>query len=124
MAKFPSSEHLKSKRVLEKVYNEGALLKKYPFRLKYLKHAVNEGSGVQIVISIPKRYIKTAVERNRLRRKIKEIYRLNKRPILDKVKDQNEGLALFLIYTSKEKEPFAALDKKLKELLITLEKNI
>ena len=114
MAKFPKSERIKSKIVIDNVFKEGQLIKKYPFRLKYIE--TNE-SKTQILISVPKRNIKSAVKRNRVRRQLKEIYRLNKTALLVNLAKGELNLALFLIYTGKENEDFRFLEDKLKLVL-------
>lgn len=124
MNSFPSTERIKSKLVLEKVYNEGLVLKSYPLKIKYLELDFKVGSNLQIVISVPKRIVKKAIARNRIRRQLKEIYRMNKAALLAHYSDQKQGLALFLIYTGKEKYSFEHLEKKLKELISKLEENL
>lgn len=124
MATFKSSERLKSKLVLEQVYETGTLVKAYPLKLKYLELDLIKGGAVQIVISIPKRIVKNATDRNRIRRQLNEIYRANKDTLIQIYEQKQKTLALFLIYTSKEKQTFDHLEKKLKELISKLEKNL
>lgn len=121
MTKFPKSERIKSKIVIDKVFKEGDLIKKYPFRLKY---TTSENKKTQILFSVPKRNIKSAVKRNRIRRQIKEIYRLNRTDLLQKIESKEMNLALFLIYTGKENEDFHFLQSKLKVVLKELEDKI
>lgn len=71
----------------------------------------------QIVISVPKRRAKRAVDRNRLRRQIKEAYRLSKAPLVEQLKALDKQVVLFLIYTGKEKEEYSFIAKKLSVLL-------
>ncbi len=124
MAKFPSNERIKSKLILEQVYNEGTLIKAYPLKIKFLEVEELTENTVQIVISIPKRIIKKATARNRIRRQLKEIYRLNKTQLIEKYQTKNKGLALFLIYTGKESPTFDHLENKLKELISKLEQDL
>jgi ribonuclease P protein component len=124
MKTFSSEERIKSRKLLEKLYQEGEQIKNFPYRLKYLKVAFDSGAQVQIVVSIPKRNVKKAVKRNRLRRQIKEVYRLNKADLLSQFKDKEKGLALFLIYTGKENQQYEYLESKLKELLEKLQKTL
>lgn len=124
MAKFPSNERIKSKLILEQVYNEGALIKAYPLKIKFLEIDALTDHTVQIVISIPKRIIKKATARNRIRRQLKEIYRLNKTQLVENYQTKNKGLALFLIYTGKESPTFGHLENKLKELISKLEQDL
>lgn len=124
MPTFPASERIKSKKLLDKVYQEGELIKHYPYRLKYLITTPDVDSNVQIVVSVPKRNVKLAVRRNRLKRQIKEAYRLNKKDLLSQFEEKEQGLALFLIYTGKEDQNFQLLEKKLKELLKKLQEKL
>ena len=121
---FAKAEHLKSKKVMEDVFENGKTLKKFPFVLKYMKCDFEKGASVQIVISVPKRKIKKATGRNRVRRQIKEVYRLNKKELLEIVNQQGENLALFLIYTGEEKVEYTFIDSKLKLLLQDLNKQL
>jgi ribonuclease P protein component len=68
--------------------------------------------------------VKKAVRRNRIRRQLKEIYRLNNTPLKMALSNQTTGLALFLIYTGEEKVEFALLETKLKLLLLELTTHI
>ena len=124
MAIFPKSERIQSKIVLEKVYNEGSTIKKFPYRLKYMEMDFENQAQVQIVISVPKRLVKKAVNRNRIRRQIKEAYRLNKSSLLSFCDKKSNGLALFLIYTGKENQSFEYLEDKLKVVLKELESKL
>lgn len=124
MNKFSKSERIKSRIVLEKVYNQGEMIKVYPFRLKFLKSGTEDLGNAKIVVSVPKRLVKRASKRNRIRRQIKEIYRLNKSDLLSLLVDKSQGLALFLIFTGKETVTFEVLEEKLKKLLEELKHKI
>lgn len=121
---FPKSEHLKSKKVMEEVFSSGSSIKKFPFLLKFIRTNFEAGANVQIVISIPKRKVKKATTRNRLRRQIKEAYRLNKEELLSLISKQKQDLALFLIYTGEEKVKYEFLESRIKVILQDLIKQI
>ena len=70
-------EKLKSRKQIEKLFVEGDSLKEYPFRLKYLKVG-DVDNAVKIAFSVPKRNFKLAVDRNRIKRLLRESYRKNK----------------------------------------------
>src|ERR1700761_3183650 len=76
--KFPAAERLKSKKVIEELFKKGSSVYLYPFRLIYSTTPVEPQQYPQILVSVPKRNFKKAVDRNRLRRQIKEAWRLNK----------------------------------------------
>ena len=76
-------ERLKSKKLIGKLFEEGKSIKKYPFRLIYLIQDKNSFKiKTQASFSVPKRNFKKAVDRNRIKRLIKEAYRLEQRKIL------------------------------------------
>lgn len=118
---FPKSERLTSKTSIDDLYLNGIEIKKYPFLLKYKAEVLNTFSNPKIAIVVPKKKAKLATDRNRLRRQIKEVYRLNKAALFDLCLVKKIDLALFLIYTGKEKESFEIIEKKLKVLLQELQ---
>jgi ribonuclease P protein component len=123
---FPKAEKLCSKRIIEAIYEKGYKLKQYPFMLHYIEvdAATNMAFPVQIATAVPKRRIKLAVKRNRIRRQLREAYRLNKQQLIAEVLRQEKKMALFLVYIGKEKEPYDFIEKKLKLLLNTLTEQI
>ena len=117
---FTKDERLCSKIVIEEIFKKGKKLKSFPFVVTYLgipSEKCGWESQVKIVISVPKRKIKLAVKRNRLKRQIKEAYRLNKGSFYRELKEKNINLALFLIYIGKEKENYSFIEQKIKVLL-------
>ena len=65
-------ERLKSKKLIGKLFEEGKSIKKYPFRLVYLIQDKNSLLKNQASFSVPKRNFKKAVDRNRIKRLMKE----------------------------------------------------
>ena len=122
---FPKAEKLCSKTLIESIYNHGQKLKLYPFVVNYLyvEDNVKMPFPLQILISVPKRKIKLAVKRNRLKRQIREAYRLNKQPLIDHIMGQDQKMALFLVYIGKENESYSFIEKKLILLLKTLKED-
>ncbi len=123
---FSKAEKLSSKKLITAIYEQGNKLKEYPFILNYIEVPVgyDVASPVQIVVAVPKRRFKLAVKRNRLRRQIKEAYRLHKLPFIESVKAGEKKVALFLIYIGKEKESHLLMEKKIKVLLKRLEEKL
>lgn len=124
MPTFSKDERLCSKIVIEKVYNEGKTLKRYPFLLKFMEHTFDDGEPLKIVFTVPKRRIKSAVKRNRVKRQIREVYRLQKEELKRELKSSNKSLALFLIYTGESKSDFNLLKNKMGQLLAELKKEL
>jgi ribonuclease P protein component len=78
--KFPKAEKLTGKKKIEELFQNGSSIFLHPFLVKYLPA---EEEVHRILISVPKKKFKRAVDRNLLKRRIREAYRLNKYMIYD-----------------------------------------
>ncbi|MBK9591818.1 MAG: ribonuclease P protein component [Crocinitomicaceae bacterium] len=114
---FRKSERLCSRTVIDEIFSKGKELRKFPYLLKYIYSTEEAVNPVQIVVSVPKKRAKSAVDRNRLRRQIKEAYRLNKDELQLYFQNNKCSIVIFLIYTGKEKEVYTLLEEKLKVIL-------
>ncbi|HRN37590.1 MAG: ribonuclease P protein component [Flavobacteriales bacterium] len=75
---FRKHERLTGRVVLKQVATTGKSLKSHPFRLQGLLMPLDTASPAQVAFSVPKRLVRSAVQRNRIRRHMREAYRLNK----------------------------------------------
>ena len=107
---FHKTERLKSKIIFDELIASGSTVKKHPFILIWKKLNVDESFTIRIAFSVSKKRFPLAVDRNEIKRKIRELYRLKKSDIYSKL---NNNYAVLLIYTSKEKIKKDLLDKKL-----------
>lgn len=124
---FTKQERLKSRKRIGEIFEKGQKIKKYPFVLSYIVEDTFDEEvkyPSQIVISVPKRIIRFANKRNRLKRQIKEAYRLNKKEFYHQLNAKHKKVALFLIYTGKEKIDYQSIEKKLVLLLNQLSEKL
>lgn len=116
---FPREERLRSKKLITELFSKGSSFNLYPLRFVYVKHPQLETTAPQILVSVSKKYFKKAVDRNRLKRQMREAYRLNK------AKLNPNGVfnlrVLGIIYIGKEKNSF---DLILKKLNLGLERSV
>jgi len=113
---FPKTERLHGKKITEELFSEGSYFYLYPYKVIYLYRADLENT--QVLFTVPKRKFKTAVSRNRLKRQMKEAYRLNKQIIHDR------NYLLAFIYTPDKKQNKDLIHRRVKkslEKLISLE---
>jgi len=121
--RLPKSERLYADKLIKELFNEGSSFFLYPFKvLFYVKGEVEKGT-VQVLFSVSKKKIKKAVGRNLVRRRIKEVYRLNKSLLgLD-----GKQISIGLVYVSSDLMEFADLQPKmisiLKKLSLLLSQN-
>jgi ribonuclease P protein component len=121
--RLPKSERLHADKLIKELFNEGSSFFLYPFKvLFYVKGEVEKGT-VQVLFSVSKKKIKKAVGRNLVRRRIKEVYRLNKSLLsLD-----GKQISIGLVYVSSDLMEFADLQPKmitiLKKLSLLLSQN-
>ena len=83
-----------------------------------------ESVPVRVMVSVPKKRFKHAVDRNRIKRLIREVYRLNKQEIIDYALGQNLKLYISFQYVSNEVEKYELLEKKMKNALRKLIQNL
>jgi ribonuclease P protein component len=110
---FPKEEHLCRKKLIDELFSgRGSSFGVYPLRLIWLKAEQPTTAPPQVLISVSKRTFKRAVDRNYLKRLIREAYRLNKYQLLE-AEGGHPVSVLGLLYTGKEKKPLAFIEKKL-----------
>ncbi|WP_242134137.1 ribonuclease P protein component [Aestuariivivens marinum] len=110
---FPKREKLKSKKLIEQLFSEGKSVTAFPLRLIYLKTPLNYDVKAQTGVSVSKRHFKRAVDRNRIKRLMREAYRLNKAYYFNNITAQ---YAFMILYIGKEKPKFIDVDSKTKLL--------
>ncbi|WP_026775589.1 ribonuclease P protein component [Polaribacter sp. Hel_I_88] len=107
-------ERLKSRKLIEKLYKEGNSVKAFPLRMMYLKTTHTSDFPAQIGVSVPKRNFKKAPDRNRLKRLMRETYRLQKAIVYDNL---NEPYVFMISYLGRDKWSYEDLHAKMEKLL-------
>ena len=118
MNTFKKEERLCSKKFVDLLFKNGSSFLLYPFRLTYLPFVPDPGESrpfpVQVVINVAKKRYKRAVDRNLIKRRIREVYRLQKANLLYRpLKQHEKNLLLSVQFVGKTKYPSAFLAKKL-----------
>ena len=106
-------DKLKSKKLIERLFNEGKAINAYPLKLIYLQTEFEDNSVLKTGVSVSKRLHKTAVARNRIRRLLREVYRLNK-PLY--FNNSSASYAFMILYLSKDGTTFDKINKSMKLL--------
>ena len=119
MFTFKKEERLSSRRVIGELFKSGKALNSGIYRVVWLPLDVQNAFPAQVVISVPKRSFKKAVDRNRIKRLIKEAYRKHKNALYDTLNGKQKKIAFIIAYTAKEELPYAEIESK---LIITLQR--
>ncbi|RAJ17854.1 ribonuclease P protein component [Olleya aquimaris] len=107
---FNKKEKLKSQKAIEQLFAEGKSVSAYPLRMVYIKN----NDTLKVGVSVSKRHFKKAVDRIRVKRLLREAYRLNKTMLID---NNIDHYTLMILYISKDMPDFQLVDAKMKTLL-------
>ncbi len=115
---FPLKEHLKSKRSIEKLYAQGASVTSYPLRAVFLEQD-NESQEVTaaILINVAKKRFRHAVDRNLVKRRIREAYRTSKHQLIEALESRGKKIAIAILYIDTKHNSTAFIKKKMEKLL-------
>lgn len=115
-------ERLKSRKVIEELFNEGKGFASGSIRVNYL--FTENGPGLQFGAGASTRNFKKSVDRNRIKRRLREAWRLQKLPLSELLVQQNRSLAVFFIYTGKEVPEYKTVYDATTKAISKLEKII
>ena len=126
MYTYKKSERLCNKKLTENLYKNGKSISEDFFRIVYL-NIENQDAILRSQIIVPKRNIAKAVDRNLIKRQIRESYRKNKHIIIDFLKKHNKSLNFAIIFQESSVKKTILVEEKIKEifnrLVITIWKN-
>jgi ribonuclease P protein component len=112
---YNRQEKLKSRKLAEQLFAKGKTINQFPVKLFYL--VTETDFPVKAGVGATKRNFKKAVDRNRVKRLLREAYRLNKQPLHDFLTSQGKQVCLFFLLTDKTIPSFDLLMQKMPLLL-------
>lgn len=115
---LPKAERISSCLTIEQLVNSRKAVYKYPVKCYYAVNQQSDALAVnRMAVSVPKRLFKHAVDRNRVKRLIREAYRLNKNRCLQPLADSGCQADMLFLFMGKELPQFAQIELVIKELL-------
>lgn len=119
---FKKEERLTGKKIIDKLFSEGDSFLSFPLKVVFLETSLTSKYPVQAAFSVGKRNFKLAVHRNKIKRKMREAYRLNKFQLYNILEDKQ--VAVFFIFIGKETPEYkhvnSAMEKGIKKLMAKL----
>jgi ribonuclease P protein component len=124
MFEFPKNQKLCNDKSIERLFENGKSLSEKPFRIIYNIDNNNEDVFVKALIVVPKKRVRLASDRNVIKRRIKEAYRLQKIELEKYLKSKNHQLNLAIIYQKHEILDYKLIEEKIKLLLSRLKEEL
>lgn len=115
---FPLKEHLKSKKTIEKLYAEGTSVTAYPLRAVFIQQNWEEQDvTASVLISVAKKRFRHAVDRNLVKRRIREAYRTSKHQLTEVLENNDKRIAVAILYIDTRHNSTAFIKRKMEKLL-------
>lgn len=121
MFTFNKKERLKKRKEIDALFNSGKKLKENPVVLFWNERLEDDDIPFKMAFSVSQKLVKSAVNRNRIKRQMREIYRLHKNDFFEALQNGPKKYAGMLIYTSTVMPEYANLKEK---IILILERYI
>jgi ribonuclease P protein component len=120
---FSKAERLKSRKQIDHLFAGGKAFSVFPVRVIY-NFTAAENAGLQAGVTASKKHFKRAVDRNRIKRLLREAYRLQKEELYLQAKEAGKAGAVFFIYTDKTIADFETIKTAMAKCLQRLSKGL
>lgn len=115
------NQKLKSRKAIAQLFIEGQSVKSFPIKMIYLPIDKEEISETKVAFSVPKRNFKLAVDRNRVKRLLREAYRLHQYEFFD---GNNQNYHIMFIYMSNKMPTYLEVESKLNKLFLKFKSSL
>ena len=112
-------ERICSKKLINELFTgNGRSMTAFPLRVVFMKRTiVDDQPRAAMLVSVPKRYFKHAVDRNRVKRQVREAFRRNKSIITQNLTDDHDAVAMAFVWLTNEKFPSSEVENRMVRLL-------
>ena len=112
-------ERICSKKLINELCTgNGRSMTAFPLRVVFMKRTiVDDQPRAAMLVSVPKRYFKHAVDRNRVKRQVREAFRRNKSIITQNLTDDHDAVAMAFVWLTNEKYPSSEVENRMVRLL-------
>lgn len=118
-------ERLKSNQAIQKLLKSGKTVSSFPLKIYWdISEDLQQQLPVRMAVGISKRKIRRAVDRNLLKRHLRESYRLNKHILYDPLQNKGLNAVLIILFLADESLSFEVMDPKIRDLLRRIANNL
>ena len=117
MQTLTKAERLRSRKTISLLFEKGKSITMHPLKMLWMQTPNKEGSILQFTVAVPKKNFKRAVDRNRLKRQMREAMRKNKLSVKNFLAEKDKPCALILVFTGKETAPYKEIEDKIVVIL-------
>jgi ribonuclease P protein component len=110
---LPKAERLRSRKTIAQLFSKGNAISAAPIRMVWIQAGNADNSVFQFGVSVPKKNFKRAVDRNRLKRQMREVVRKNKLLVKNILTEKNKPCAMMFVFTGKEKAEFKEIESQI-----------
>ena len=121
---FNKFEKLKSRKQIELLFAQGKSISSFPVKVFYLPVEHTPEHPVQVGVGVSARNFKKAVDRNTIKRRMREAYRLHKLPLHEHLIAKQKSVAVFILWIDKQLPTTAALQDLMPGVLEKLIKQL
>jgi len=108
---FKKEERLSRKKLIDELFDSGSSFYLSPLKVLILEKDFESNSPAQVLITVSSKTFSKAVDRNKIKRLIRESYRLNKHLLYDELKKKDKKILVGFLYSSKKIESFSLIEE-------------
>ena len=110
-------ERITGKNKIDNLFTNGKSFLKYPLKIVYIECESDSEYPASILISVPKKRLKLAFKRNKIKRLIREAYRLNKNTIVNDLLCSEKQINIAFVYVKDDLTNYETIERSMRKVL-------
>lgn len=118
-------ERLRSNLAIQELLKQGKSVYSFPLKIYWdFAPDLHQKYPARAAVIVPKRKFRRAVDRNLMKRRLREAYRLNKSILYEPLEERHQKIRLIILLLSDEFIPYSQLEQRMREILLQLTKKL